>query len=86
MKGYCLATYDSKWYLASILRVYPENNEVHLSFLHPHGPASSFVYPSPPDELLVDTSDVMMLVSPVTETGRTYRLTKEEMKKAEKIF
>ena len=82
IKGFCLAIYDEHWYLACVLEVKHESNEVRLSFLHPHGPANSFVYPAPPDELLLDASDVLMIVSPTTITGGTYTLTKLEMKKA----
>ena len=82
IKGYCLAKYDAHWYLACVLEVKPESNEVRLSFLHPPGPAKSFVYPSPSDELFVDASDILMIVNPITATGRTYTLTPSEMKKA----
>lgn len=82
MKGYCLAAYDAHWYLACILKVLPETNEICLSFLHPHGPAHSFIYPPTPDELTIDASDVIMIVSPNTITGRTYMLTESDMKKA----
>ena len=58
IKGYCLTTYNNHCYLACVLKVKPESNEVRLSFLHPHGPAHSFVYPSTPNELLVDASDI----------------------------
>ena len=86
IKGYCLATYDSHWYLACVLEVKPENNEVSLSFLHLHGPANSLVYQSPPDELFVDASDVIMIVNPITATGRTYTLSRSEMKKTSNII
>ena len=66
--------------------VKPESNEVSLSFLHPHGPDNSFVYPSPPDELFVDASDVIMIVNPITVTGRTYTLSRSEMKKVSNII
>lgn len=79
IKGYCIATYDAHWYLACVLEVKPESKEVRLSFLHPHGPATSFVYPSPSDELFVDASDVLMIVNPITATGRTYTLPKSDI-------
>ena len=36
------------------------------SYLHLHGPANSVVYPSPPDELFVDASDVIKIVNLIT--------------------
>jgi hypothetical protein len=85
MKGYCIAVYDTHWYLACILEVMIESSEVKLSFLHPHGPSASFVYPSQPDVLIVDASDVLMIANPVTITGRTYTLTKSETGKAKQF-
>src|SRR6201990_2825917 len=35
LKGYCIAAYDEHWYLACILEVKHDSNEVSLSFLHP---------------------------------------------------
>src|ERR1700755_1719785 len=86
LKGYCIAAYDEHWYLACILEVKHDSNEVSLSFLHPHGPAPSFVFPSPQDVLIIDVSDILMSVSPVTKTGRTYTLSKVEYGKAENMF
>ncbi|KAB7505412.1 hypothetical protein Anas_03190 [Armadillidium nasatum] len=59
------AAYDEHWYLACILEVKHDSNEVSLSFLHPHGPAPSFVFPSPQDVLIIDVSDILMSVSPI---------------------
>ena len=85
-KGYCLTTYDNHWYFACILKVKPVSNEVRMSFLHPHGPAHSFVYPSTPDELLVDAGDVLLIVNPSTATGRINTLAQNEMEKATTIL
>ena len=86
IKGYCLATYDSHWYLACVLEVNQESIEVSLSFLHPHGLANSLVHPSPPYELFVDASDVIMIANPITATGRTYTSSRSEIKKASNII
>ncbi|CAF2174414.1 unnamed protein product [Rotaria magnacalcarata] len=86
MKGYCVAVYDDHWYLACILEVMPETNELRLSFLHPHGPTRSFAYPSPPDELIIDASDMLMIVNPITMTGRTYSLKQCEQDMATSII
>src|SRR6201990_1481885 len=86
LKGYCIAAYDETWYLAFLLEVKHDSNEVSLSFLHPHGPAPSFVFPSPQDVLIIDVSDILMSVSPATKTGRTYTLSKAGYGKAENMF
>ena len=69
-----------------VLEAKPESNAVSLSFLYPHGPANSFVYTSPPDELFVDANDVIMIVNPITATGKTYTLSQSKIKKASNII
>lgn len=82
LKGYCIAAYDNDWYLACITRTDADANEVCLNFLEPRGPAHSFVFPSKPDELVVDVTDILCVVSPTTYTGRTYVLKCADMAKA----
>jgi hypothetical protein len=45
--------------------------EVTISFLHPHGPSPSYVYPQQPDILRITLSEVLMKVDPRTATGQT---------------
>ena len=78
IKGYVIAVYDTKWYLACVLNVYPTTKEVQLSFLHPEGPARSYHYPHTPDIILVDSRDVLHVVDPTTVTGRAYSLTQRD--------
>ena len=55
-----------------------ETEEATVSFLHPHGPAPSFVYPRNPDVLSIHITSVLTKVNPTTATGRTYRVDAEE--------
>ena len=80
--GYVAVVYDSEWWVAYVSSIQPGTNEVTISFLHPHGPNPSFVYPDPPEELVVDVSDILVHLDPVTVTGRTYTLSKEESQAA----
>ena len=86
LKGYCIAAYDNDWYLACITSTDAGTNEVCLNFLEPKGPAPSFVFPSKPDELVVDVTDVLCVVSPTTYTGRTYVLQQADMANATKLL
>jgi hypothetical protein len=43
--------------------------EVTISFLHPHGPAPSYVYPQQPDILNIPLSEVLIKAHPRTVTG-----------------
>jgi hypothetical protein len=52
--------------------------EVEVSFLHPHGPAQYFSYPSVPDILIMSIKDIFTTVNPTTATERAYAMTKEE--------
>jgi len=47
--------------------------------LHPHGPAASFTFPRPLDNLEIEMNDVLAKLSPKTATGRTYSLTNSVM-------
>jgi hypothetical protein len=46
-----------------------------ISYLHPHGPSASYIYPATPHILWLPQSAI-----PNTATGRTYTLTSEETK------
>ena len=37
--------YDGKWLIGTAVNISPENQDVQLSFLHPHGPHTHFHWP-----------------------------------------
>lgn len=80
--GFVTCQYSDKWWLGCVLGV--EGDEVKISFLEPHGPSPSFKYPQFTDILVVHKSEVLTKVDPTTATGRVYRLTDLETKKANK--
>ena len=57
--GYVTANYDGHWWLASVTNVSTAEEEVHLNFLHPHGPSHSYFFPQRCDTLLVHISDAL---------------------------
>jgi hypothetical protein len=73
--------YDEHWWLANIITcgVDSESNEIHVKFMHPHGPAASFSWPSREDVCWVPVSHVLCTVSPpaTTMSGRVYVLPNE---------
>ena len=77
--GYVTAVYDGFWWVACVVKTFPESEETEVSFLHPHGPSRSFRYPSPKDVLIMSCKDVLTTINPTTATGRTYTLSLEEM-------
>lgn len=78
IKGYVVAVYDGNWWLACVEECMPSTGEVKLNFLHPHGPSPSFTFPFRPDRLVMDHQDVLLVVEPVTATGRTYTLSTKD--------
>ena len=86
VSGYVTAIYDGHWWLASVTNVSTAEEEVHLNFLHPHGPSRSYFFPQRCDTLHVHISDVLTHVEPTTETGRTYKISTEETRKVEEIM
>lgn len=80
--GFVTCQYSDKWWLGCVLGI--EGDEVKISFLEPHGPSPSFKYPQFTDILVMHKSEVLTKVDPTTGTGRVYRLTDSETKKANK--
>jgi hypothetical protein len=72
--------YDNFWWLGCVLSVSEESNDVKISFLHPHEPSASYIYPATPHILWLPRSAILAKVSPNTATGHTYTLTTEETK------
>ena len=77
--GFVTCLYEENWWLACVLEVCSANKEVKLTFLHPHGPLSSFKYPQPQSIYNIPMDDILTLVDPRTRSGRVYLLTKKEM-------
>ena len=77
--GFVTCLYEENWWLACVLEVCSANKEVKLTFLHPHGPLSSFKYPEPQSIYNIPMDDILTLVDPRTRSGRVYSLTKKEM-------
>ena len=86
LSGYVIASYNNAWWLSYVLEKNADENEIKATFLHPQGPAHSFVYPSTPDVLRIPVCDVICKVSPVTPTGRACTLLPDERKKILKLF
>ena len=80
------AIHDRNWRLGCVLEKYPDNGEMKLTLLQPNGPSPSLYYPSHPNILIFKYSNILSSVDPITETGRTYKLSENEMKNASNIL
>ena len=84
--GFVTCLCDGNWWLACVLEVVQEDSQVKLTFLHPHGPSTSFKYPEIQDIRTVPIDDILTLVDPRTRTGRVYTLLKKDITSASKCF
>ena len=82
INGYITVKYDENWWLGYITHKDTEKNEVQVSFLHPHGPSNSFIYPDKPDVLTVPFCDVLTSVEATTISGRTYTVKQSDQAQA----
>ena len=72
---YACCIYDGKWWVGLILETSEEENDVSISFMHPHGPATSFHWPSREDTCFVPLPCILCIVNPPsTPNGRQYYL------------
>ncbi len=84
--GFVTSASDGCWWLACVLQVNQEDFSVRLTFLHPHGPNTSFRYPAFEDIRTVPITDILTVVDPRTRTGRVYTLSKKEVSDASEKF
>ena len=82
ISGFVTCCYGGQWWVACVLQLDADNNEVRVTFLHPHGPSRSFKYPHIQDILSIPMSDILTTVDPRTATGRVYTITQKESRAA----
>ena len=75
IQGFVTCVYQNQWWVACTIQLDEEN--IKVSFLHPHGPSRSFRYPSTPEILTIPIGDILTKVDPKSR-GRMYTLTQEE--------
>ena len=81
--GFVTCMYDENWWLACVLGVCSDTNQVKLTFMYPHGPSNSFKFPHPHDINTIPMESILTLVDPrTTRSGHVYSLTKKEMSSA----
>ena len=69
IKGLVTCLYDEEWWVACVLQVSEDSEQVHVSFLHPHGPSRS--YPARSNILTIPVGDILTRVDPRTAKGCT---------------
>ena len=82
ISGFVTCVVDRKWWLACVLELSPDENQVRETLLHPPGPSNSFKYPASEHIVMVSTKDILTVVDPRTRTGRVYALVQNKAKAA----
>ena len=71
---YVASIYDHKWYVGTVSNLSDENNDVLVNFMHPHGPARSFMWPTFEDKCWVPLEHILCMIDcpQTTSGGRQY--------------
>ena len=77
--GFVTCLHQENWWLACVLEVCSDTNEVKLTFLHPHCPSNSFKYPEPQNIHTISMDDILTFVDLRTRSDRVYSLTKKDV-------
>jgi hypothetical protein len=85
VRGYIAVVDEDHWWPGYVLEKYEENEEFKIRFLHPHGQSASFVSQPQPDELILPVCLILSMVTPTSETGRTYKLSIAEANHISKL-
>ena len=87
INDYVACRYGLQWWIGLVQQVDQEEEDVKICFLHPPGPAASFIWPIRNDFCLIPITDVILKVdTPNTITGQTYTIKNDEMKKINEAF
>lgn len=80
LHNYIACIYDDLWYFALVLSKDESEGDIQVKFMHPHGPASSFHWPTKEDMCWIPLSNVICCVNtPVTKaSGRVYYFTERD--------
>ena len=71
--------YDGKWWVGLVRDHSEEENDVRVTFMHPHGPAKFFRWPAREDVCWVPLQSILCLLKvPMTSNGRQYHLDSQD--------
>ena len=83
---YITCIYNSLWWVGIVTEVNAEEGDVTVKFMHPHGPRKTFNWPEIDDTCFVPIKKILCIISPITSTGRTYKITDQEYKRTISAF
>ena len=78
-------SYDGFWWIGMVEEIDSEQNDLKMNFMHPHGPAKNFYWPSREDSCWVPYDKVLNPIeAPVTSSGRMYMIKDTDYQKIKK--
>ena len=86
---YITCKYDNFWWLALVNKINHDEKDVTCKFMHPHGYAENFYWPSRDDNAYVPFSKILVKVSApksLSSSGRQYSLLKTEIESTVNAF
>ena len=79
--------YEQQWWIGMVQDINKEEADVDVKFMHPNGPSPSFKWPSKEDICWVPNIHIICKIDiPITDTGRTYHLSEDNVKKITEAF
>lgn len=84
---YVACIYDQHWWIGNIREVSELEKDIHINFMHPHGPSKNFKWPRREDICWVPLAHIIKVIdAPSTTTGRQYQLKPKEEKELQDLF
>ena len=70
INDYLACRYDEQWWIRLVTDVSEEQQDVEVSFMHPHGPSRNFRWPTRADICWVAVNEILCIIeAPITATG-----------------
>ena len=71
--------YDHFWWVGIVEEVDSNNKDIHIKFMHPHGPSKRFSWPPRDDLCWLPIDNIITNISiPTTRSGRIYDISEED--------
>lgn len=84
---YVVCLYDRQWWIGNIRAISEEEQDVQVTFMHPHGPSQTYSWPRREDNCWVPLVHIMKIIdAPLTSTGRQYKLPSDVEKQINALF
>ena len=79
--------YEKQRWIGMVQDINKEEADVAVKFMLPNGPSASFKWPSRDDICWVPNTHIICKIHiPLTDTGRTYHLSEDNVKKITEVF